>query len=38
MNEEAIAEVQQVNSEIISSLSNYNPVKHSLFDARNKTS
>lgn len=37
MNEEAIGEVQQVNSEIISSLSSYNPVKQNLFDARNKT-
>lgn len=38
MNEEAIGEVQQVNSEIINSLSYYKPVKQNLFEARNKTS
>jgi len=31
MNQEAIGEVQQINSEILNSLSNYNPAKQGLY-------
>lgn len=37
MNEEAIGEVQQINSEIINSLTGFNPAKTGYFEARNKT-
>lgn len=38
MNQEAIGEVQQINSEIANSLTGFNPAKANYFEARNKTS
>lgn len=38
MNEEAFIEVQQINHEIINSLTNYNPSKQAFYEGGNKTS
>lgn len=38
MNEQAISQVQHVNSEILNCLTNSQPVRHGGFDYRNKTS
>lgn len=37
MNQEAIGEVQQINSEIVNSLTGFNPAKTGSFEFRNRT-